>query len=139
MDSNGADWGVTRRNGESDDDYRNRILAIVPIYINGPTVASISQIVQNFTGAPPIILEYGPDSFTMGVSPMGNFILGAYDPFSFQIQVQNPNGVYYVEADMESSVNFAKPARSTVTFIHNNGHQYQLNGTYTLNGEITLG
>lgn len=137
LDSNGLDWGVIRKNGESDDDYRKRIQAVVPIYTNGPTVAAIKQIVNNFTGADPIILEYGPDSFTMGVSPMGSFVFGSADQFTFQVQVQNPNGVPYIHADMEAAVNFAKPARSTATFIHNDGAF--LNGKYSLNGTITLG
>ncbi|NRD80276.1 DUF2313 domain-containing protein [Bacillus sp. BRMEA1] len=137
LDSHGKDWGLTRKASESDDDYRTRLLAQVPIYTNGPTIAAIKQIVRNFTGVDPIILEYGPDSFTMGVSPMGSFVFGDQDPFTFQIQVQNPNGMYYDETDLENAVNFAKPARSTATFIHN--HNALFNGQYKLNGSMTLG
>jgi hypothetical protein len=121
LDLHGKDWGIPRKLNESDDDYRKRIQALVPIYTNGPTVAAITQIVRNFTGVDPIILEYGPNSFTMGVSPMGQFIFGSYDPFSFQIQVQNPNNVSYIRADLEAAVNQAKPARSTALFVHQGG------------------
>lgn len=137
LDAHGLDWGVLRMPNESDSDYRKRIQALVPIYTNGPTVGAMSQIVQNFTGVAPIILEYGPESFTMGVSPMGSFVFSDQDIFTFQIQVQNPNGVYYSTTDMENAVNFAKPARSTATFIHNN--TAQLNGAYSMDGTIPLG
>ncbi|GIM47047.1 hypothetical protein DNHGIG_25960 [Collibacillus ludicampi] len=121
LDKHGKDWGVPRRYGESDDAYRARILAVLPIYTNGPTVQAISTIVQNFTGVPPIIIEYGPDGFTMGVSPMGQFVFSDEDPFTFQIQVQNPNNVPYKRADLEAAVNQAKPARSTAIFVHQGG------------------
>lgn len=123
LDLNGKDFGVSRRFNESDDDYRKRILAVVPIYTNGPTVPAISQIVQNFTGEAPIIIEYGPDSFTMGVSPMGQFIFDSSDndQFTFQVQVQNPNNVPYIRKDLEQAVNDAKPARSAATFVHQGG------------------
>jgi hypothetical protein len=119
LDRHGDDWGVLRRNSESDTDYRKRIQAVVPIYTNGPTVGAISAIVQNFTGSPPIIIEYGPMSFTMGVSPMGNFVFNnGADKFTFQVQVQNPNGVLYITDDLENAVNSMKPARSLATFVH---------------------
>ena len=136
LDLQGKDWGVVRKNGESDDDYRKRIQAVVPIYTTGPTVSAMKQLVKNFTGAEPIIIEYGPESFTMGVSPMGSFVFSDQDNFTFQIQVQNPNGVPYSETDMENAVNFAKPARSTATFIHD--HQAVLNGNYLLDGTISI-
>lgn len=120
LDRHGQDWGVTRRFGETDDVYRTRIQAVVPIYTNGPTVQSISNIVQNFTGTAPIILEYGPDSFTMGVSPMGEFVFSGHDQFTFQVQVQNPNNMAYKRIDLEDAVNFAKPARSSSLFVHQN-------------------
>jgi hypothetical protein len=121
LDSHGMDWGIPRKPYEADSDYRKRIQALVPIYTNGPTVAAMNQIIHNFTGVDPIILEYGPDSFTMGVSPMGSFVFGSYDPFTFQVQVQNPNNVLYKRADLEAAVNQAKPARSTALFVHQGG------------------
>lgn len=123
LDQQGADWGVPRRYNELDDAYRVRIQAVLPIYVNGPTVSAISSIVQNFTGVAPIILEYGPQGFTMGVSPMGNFVFTSVnqDPFTFQVQVQNPNNVAYKKADLESAVNSLKPARSTALFVHQGG------------------
>lgn len=123
LDLNGKDFDVVRRLNESDTDYRNRILAVVPIYTTGPTVSAISTIVQNFTGVSPIIVEYGPDGFTMGVSPMGNFIFDSNlnDNFTFQVQVQNPNNVSYIRSDLENAVNTAKPARSLATFVHQGG------------------
>ena len=121
LDNHGKDWGVSRRLNESDANYRTRILAILPIYTGGPTVANISQIVQNFTGFAPTIIEYGPQSFTMGVSPMGNFVFGGYDVFTFQVIVNNPNNVPYIRADLQTAVNSAKPARSTALFVHSGG------------------
>lgn len=137
LDLNGQDWEIVRKSGESDNDYRKRILAVMPVYTTGPTVTAIKQIVNNFTGVDPIILEYGPESFTMGVSPMGSFVFGDEDQFTFQVQVQNPNGVPYNHSDLEAAVNFAKPARSKATFIHDNGAF--LNGHYTLDGTLQFG
>lgn len=121
LDKHGADWVVTRRYQETDTTYRARIQAVLPIYTTGPTVAAISTIVQNFTGFSPIIIEYGPQGFTMGVSPMGNFVFGGGSVFSFQVQVQNPNNVAYKQADLVAAVNQAKPARSTALFVHQGG------------------
>jgi hypothetical protein len=137
LDKHGRDWGVPRRSNDSDDDYRKRIQAVIPIYTNGPTVSSIKQLVKNFTGVDPFILEYGPESFTMGVSPMGSFVFSDEDICTFQVQVQNPDGVIYNETDMENAVNFAKPARSTATFIHS--HNALMNGQYKLDGAMSLG
>lgn len=121
LDKHGADWGVPRRYNESDAAYQARIQAVLPIYTNGPTLSAISTIVQNFTGVAPIITEYGPQGFTMGVSPMGNFVFGGGDVFSFQVQVQNPNNVAYKRTDLEAAVNQAKPARSSAIFVHQGG------------------
>lgn len=121
LDAHGKDWGVPRRYNESDAAYQARIQAVLPIYTNGPTLAAISTIVQNFTGVAPIIIEYGPQSFTMGVTPMGNFVFSTQSPFTFQVQVQNPNNVAYIRADLEAAVNQAKPARSTAIFVHQGG------------------
>lgn len=123
LDNNGKDFGVIRRPNETDASYRTRILSVIPIYIQGPTVNAIQQVVKNFTGFAPDIIEYGPDSFMMGVSPMGSFIFDSAndDPFTFQVQVQNPNNVSYVRKDLENAVNAAKPARSTATFVHQGG------------------
>jgi hypothetical protein len=120
LDRHGKDWNVPRRAGESDKDYRARIQALLPVYTNGPTVAAISSIVKNFTGVAPIILEYGPQSFTMGVTPMGNFVFtDGSQPFTFQVQVQGTN--VYKKADLETAVNTAKPARATALFSHGTG------------------
>lgn len=121
LDLHGKDWGIVRRNAESDDDYRRRIQAVLPIYTNGPTVQAISDIVRNFTGAAPVILEFGPYSFTMGVTPMGDFLFNDRSPFEFEVQVQNPNGEEYKRMDLEAAVLQAKPARATATFVHQGG------------------
>ncbi|MBL0386235.1 hypothetical protein JJB07_06160 [Tumebacillus sp. ITR2] len=121
LDRHGQDWGVYRRDLEADEDYRRRIQAVLPIYTNGPTVQAISDIVRNFTGAAPVILEFGPYSFTMGVTPMGDFMFNDRSPFEFEVQVQNPEGVTYKKNDLEMAVQQAKPARATVTFVHQGG------------------
>lgn len=120
LDAQGKDWNTPRREGEPDTSYRARILAMLPVYTTGPTVGAISTIVQNFTGAAPILIEYGPMSFTMGVTPMGAFVFSnGQNNFTFQVQVQG--GGVYKKSDLEAAVNQAKPARSTATFIHGTG------------------
>lgn len=121
LDRHGEDWGIARRLDEIDDDYRKRIQAVVPIYTNGPTVPTMKQIVKNFTGTDPVIIEYGPDGFTMGVSPMGGFVFSDEDVFTFQVQVQNPDNAPYIRSDLEGVVNQAKPARAAAIFVHQGG------------------
>jgi Uncharacterised protein conserved in bacteria (DUF2313) len=121
LDRHGHEWGVPRRIGEADEDYKKRIRAVVPIYTTGPTVSAISKIVENFTGHPPEIVEFGPHSFTMGVTPMGDFVFSDRSPFEFLVQVRNPLGTRYKRADLEEAVNLAKPARATAIFIHDGG------------------
>lgn len=112
LDRHGHEWGIPRRIGEADEDYSKRIRAVVPIYTTGPTVSAISKIVENFTGTPPEIVEYGAQSFTSGVT---------LSPFEFLVQVRNPLGTRYKRADLEEAVNQAKPARATAIFIHEGG------------------
>ena len=114
LDRHGYEWGVPRRIGESDEDYSKRIQAVVPIYTTGPTVSAISKIVENFTGYPPEIVEYGPHS-------LGDFVFSDRSPFEFLVQVRNPLGTRYKRADLEEAVNQAKPARATAIFIHEGG------------------
>ncbi|KEO82095.1 hypothetical protein [Tumebacillus flagellatus] len=121
LDLHGKDWGVTRRDRESDEDYRKRIQAMLPIYSNGPTVGAISDIVKNFTGHPPILLEFGPMSFIMGATPIGNFVFNKESTFAFEVQVQNPGGKEYRKEDLEMVLQLVKPARSKVTIIHQGG------------------
>lgn len=120
LDKHGADWGVPRRYNESDASYRARILATLPTYVTGPTVANMKAVVRAFTGVDPDIFEYGPQSFTMGVSIMGDFGFSAQaDAFTFLVTINNPNGVSYVQQDLIDAVNTAKPARSTAVFAFN--------------------
>lgn len=120
LDSHGLEWSVPRRDGEADSSYRARIMAMLPVYTTGPTVAAIENLVANFTGATPIILEYGPMGFTMGIAPMGTFVFSNnQSTFTFQVQVQGTQA--YKKSDLEAAVNLAKPARSTATFIHGTG------------------
>lgn len=119
LDKHGVDWGVPRRFNEKDDAYRARILAMLPSSRTGPTVAAISSIVKNFSGSDPILIEYGPDSFYMGVTPMGSFVFNDESPFTFQVQVQGDKT--YSKSDLEDAVNRAKPVRSTALFVHSTG------------------
>jgi hypothetical protein len=121
LDLHGKDFGISRRENETDANYRKRMQALQPIYTNGPTVQAIHDIVQNFTGVPPVILEFGPQSFIMGATPIGSFVFNNESPFKFEIQVQNPNGVPYRQADLEAVVDLVKPARSTVFIKHQGG------------------
>jgi hypothetical protein len=123
LDKHGADWGVYRRVGESDDSYRQRILAQLPRYASGPTVESMKAIVRAFTGVDPDIFEYGPDSFTMGVSTMGTFGFSSSDAaFNFLVTVYNPNDVKFDPNDLVSAINAAKPARSNAEFLFLGGN-----------------
>jgi hypothetical protein len=118
LDKHGADWGVPRRYNESDESYRQRILAQLPRYASGPTVANIKAVVRAFTGVDPDIFEFGPDGFTMGYSTMGEFGFSAQnETFSFQVTVYNPNNVTYNQQDLIDAVNQAKPARSQAEFV----------------------
>lgn len=120
LDLHGFDWGVIRRSGETDNDYRSRILSMLPLYVNGPTVPGIEAIVRPFTGEVPIIFEYGPSAFTMGESAIGDAGFStSTDVFTFEIHVQNPNNLSYDHLDMESAVSKAKLARSTAIIYHN--------------------
>lgn len=123
LDGIAKDWGVTRRYQESDASFRARILTLAPVFMNGPTTTAIGAVVAAFVGGvQPIIIEYGPDSFIMGISKMGQFVfMSSPDPFTFQVQVQNPQSVAYSRADMEEAVNTVKPARSSATFVHQGG------------------
>jgi hypothetical protein len=117
LDKHGQDWGVPRRYGESDDSYRARILAQLPRYASGPTVANIKAVVRAFTQADPDIFELGPQGFTMGVSAMGEFgFAPSGDAFTFIVTVHNPYNIQFNHADLENAVNNAKPARSTAIF-----------------------
>lgn len=132
LDSNGADWGVARRYNESDVSYRNRILAQLPTYASGPTVANIKSVVRAFTGVDPDIFEYGPDGFTMGYSSMGDFgFFAANESFTFLVTVYNTNGVPYNHQDLIDAVNTAKPARSTAEFNFISASFNELNGTWS--------
>ncbi|MHB1651677.1 MAG: hypothetical protein ACYCVD_04260 [Desulfitobacteriaceae bacterium] len=120
LDTQGADWGVARRSGESDASYRSRILSILPLYVNGPTVDGISAVVKPFTGTAPVIFEYGPAAFIMGESTIGDAGFStAADLFTFEIQVQNPLALAYNHIDMENAVRNTKMARSTAIIYHN--------------------
>lgn len=119
LDAQGADWGVSRRYNESDASYRKRILSVLPQYATGPTIENIKAVVRSFTGVDPDIFEYGPDSFTMGVSVMGTFGFSATgDAFTFLVTVHNPNNVQFNQADLQNAVMAAAPARSSAQFVY---------------------
>lgn len=120
LDKNGQDWSEPRRNGETDTAYQQRILSMLPLYVNGPTVPGIEAVVQPFTGKVPIIFEYGPSAFTMGESAIGEAGFStSTDVFTFEIHVQNPNNLAYDHIDMENAISKAKLARSTAIIYHN--------------------
>lgn len=118
LDKNGADWGLNRRSGETDDAFRQRILAELPTYASGPTVSNIKAVVRAFTKADPDIFEYGPDGFTMGASAMGSFgFSAANEAFTFRLTVYNPLDITYSQSDLTNAVNNAIPARSNVEYV----------------------
>lgn len=116
---NSQDWGVNKRNGESETSFRNRILSVLPLYANGPRPDGIKAVATPFTGTAPIIFEYGPEGFIMGESTIGDggFSISS-DVFTFELHVQNPNNVSYNHLDLESAVRKAKLARSTAIVFH---------------------
>lgn len=119
LDSNGADWEELRRPGESDAVYKQRILSILPLYLNGPSVPGIAATIKPFTGSNPTIFEYGPNAFTIGESAIGEagFSTGT-DAFTFEIHIVNPNNVSYDHLDMENAIRTAKLARSSAIVYH---------------------
>lgn len=68
LDNHGNDWGVSRRAGESDDSYRPRILAQLPIYVQGPIPNALINAVTPFTGIAPAINERGQTIFSFPFS-----------------------------------------------------------------------
>ena len=138
LDQNGTDWGAPRRNEETDSAYRQRILSMLPLYVNGPTVSGIEAVVQPFTGTIPIVFEYGPSSFTMGESAIGDAGFStSTDVFTFEIHVQNPGNVAYNHLDLESAVSKAKLARSTAIIYHNGNDSSALAESATATVTIT--
>ena len=128
LDTNGVDWGQTRRNNESDASFRSRILSILPLYAHGAIVSGIEAVVIPFTGASPIVFEYGPESFVMGESTIDDAGFSTEtDVFTFELHVQNPNNVSYNHLDLENAVRKAKLARSTAIVYHNGTDTSTLN------------
>ncbi|MHB1702421.1 MAG: hypothetical protein ACYCSN_20265 [Acidobacteriaceae bacterium] len=118
LDQNGADWGVTRYGGENDSSYRARILAELPTYASGPTLASLSAAVKPFTGVAPTIysgVQYAnlfPLTFPLqfGANKPSDF-------FTLSVYIQNPNGVSYQRQDVVAAVYGIKRVIAIVT-IH---------------------
>jgi hypothetical protein len=120
LDSNGQDWSTPRRNGESDSSYRSRVLSLLPLYSHGPSVPGVSAVATPFTGAQPVIFEYGPEGFVMGESTIDDAgFTTETDVFTFELHVQNPNNLSYNHLDLENAVRKAKLARSTAIIFHN--------------------
>lgn len=119
LDLNGADWKELRRPGESDSTYKQRVLSILPLYTNGPSVLGITATIKPFTGNNPTIFEYGPNAFTIGESTIGDagFSAGT-DAFIFEIHIVNPNNISYDHLDMENAIKTAKMARSSAIVYH---------------------
>lgn len=116
---NGQDWGVEKRNGEIDTAYKNRVLSMLPLYANGPTIPGMKTAIKPFTGYNPTIFEYGPSSFIMGESTIGDVGFSSIDDaFAFEVQVNNPDNLVYSYSDLKNAVDKAKLARSTA-IIHN--------------------
>lgn len=120
LDLHGNDWGIVRRYQESDDSFRQRLLSLLPIYTKGPTLSGIKTVLSAFTGAEPDIFEYGPSLFIMGESAIAEAGFGtAADIFTFEVSINNPNGVSYNHRDMETTLKNSKLSRSTCILHHN--------------------
>jgi hypothetical protein len=120
LDSGGKDWGLTRRLGESDNTFRQRILSLLPLYSNGPTVPGITAAVATFTGANPTIFEYGPGAFRWADSAWSEAgFSNTAGLFTYEIHVANPNNVTYNHSDMETIIQICQMARSTAILYHN--------------------
>jgi len=121
LNKQGADWGRFRKANESDTAFRQRVLSLLPLYVNGPSNPGIRAVINPFTGADPIIFEYGPGAFTMDESAIGEagFSAGISDTFTFELFVQNPDGLSYDHQDMENAIEGIKMARSSAIIYHN--------------------
>lgn len=58
LDKIGALLNLTRFSNESDNKFRGRIKAKVPSFIGGGTISAIRQVVKNFLGVNPVIIEH---------------------------------------------------------------------------------
>ena len=140
LDSNGADWGVTRRSGESDTVYRARILTMLPIYAMGDTTAGLIAMITPFTGVAPILLDLSADGWSWSDSAFSDSSFSDFASlFTLVIYIQNVPGSQadfdhmtdidsltdwdgenaYSHYDMEAATRQAKPARSRVIIYHN--------------------
>lgn len=120
LDKHGADWGVPRRAGETDNDYRIRILAMLFIYANSASVAGITAAVALFTGANPIFIDCSSDGWICSVSScLDSAMSDLAGVFTVYIYVQNPDSVSYSHYDMQFAVRRGLPARSRAILIHN--------------------
>jgi hypothetical protein len=120
LDRHGLDWGVYRHAGESDDAYRSRILAMLPVYANGATNTGISGIVAAFTGAAPQLLDCSSEGWVWTESAWLDSAWADRDSlFTLYVFVNNPNSVDYNHFDMEFVLRRALPARSRIILWHN--------------------
>jgi len=123
LDLHGADWSVPRRPGETDATYKTRLLATVPLFSQGPTVAALAAAVMPFTGVAPRIFERGVNT---GISfPMAFPITFGADTSSdlltIDVWVQNPNGVAYQQSDVVAAVTVVKRVTTTVVLWWDSG------------------
>lgn len=124
LDSNGRDWGVIRRSGESDITYRARILSMLPVYANGASDPGITAAVAVFTGANPVLIDCSSDGFVCGTTDDASAIgeAGMSDLaglFTIYLMIANPDSLSYSHYDMEFSVMRGLPARSRAIIFHN--------------------
>lgn len=128
LDDHGADWGVSRRSGESDDTYRARIISMLPIYANGASDVGMASAVAAFTGTAPTVYDFCTDGWSPGDSAcLDSAMSDLAGIFTLQMQVNNPNLVSYNHYDMEYAIRVAKPARSRVILYHNGADTSSLN------------
>jgi hypothetical protein len=120
LDSQGADWGVYRRSGETDNAYRARILGILPIYANGASISGMKASIDNFIGAEPTIYDLCTDGYSPGDSaPADNALSDMDGLFTVLIYINNPYGTSYSHYDLEYLLKQSKPARSKIILHHN--------------------
>jgi hypothetical protein len=137
LDRQGADWGITRDPGQSDDAYRAAILASLAIYANGASDVGIALAVKQFTGVTPLIYDGSQDGWIWGSSSLGNNAWGDLTfIFSIFVYVQNPNFVPYSHLALQTTVRNQLPARSRAIIYHNGIDTSSLN--QAANAIVTL-
>lgn len=144
LDKLGALLNLKRFSNEGDLNFRGRIKARVPSFIGGGTIESIKQVIQNFLGVEPIIIEHykegeGHAFFHNGV------IKGLKLSKISNNQIEIESGIYYINGmrftsnDLNINLDSYSEDRIDYIFMDNTGKPaIRNNNSFDSNKEIPL-